>query len=453
MGNPHILAIPYPAQGHVTPMMELSLYLVKHGFKVTFVNTEYVHSKILNSMAEKDYLNDQISLISIPDGMEPWEERNNLMKLTVGMYQIMPGKLEEVIEKINASEDDKIRCVIADQSMGWALEVADKMKTRRAVFWPAPAAAMCFLFSLQKLIDDGFLDNNGTPLKNQMIQLSPAMPAMNTANFLWTMINNLYLQKIVFSFFLHNAKLVKKEDKIICISSYNLEPGAFTFSPQIIPIGPLLTSNEQGHTTVGNFLTEDSNCLNWLDKQPPKSVIYVAFGSTTIFTKTQFQELALGLELTNKPFLWVVRPDTVTDNISYPEGFQERVKNGKIVNWAPQKQVLSHSAVACFLSHCGWNSVTEGVSNGVPFLCWPYFSDHFIGESYICDFWKVGLRCEKNESGIVTKEEIKNKIEEVVGDESLMVRALGLQEIALESIGEGGHSNDCFKNFMEWIKS
>ncbi|EEF36303.1 UDP-glucuronosyltransferase, putative [Ricinus communis] len=409
MGKPHILAIPYPAQGHVIPLMELSLSLLK--------------------------------------------QRKDLGRLVEGIYQVMPGKLEVLINTINASEDEKVTCVIADESMGWALEVAKKMKIRRAVFWPASAAALCLLFSTQKLIDDGIIDNDGTPLKNQIIQLSPTMPAMNTANFIWALIGHLTTRKMIFDLVLKTIKVVKEEDKIICNSAYGLEPGAFTFSPEILLIGPLLASNRLGHT-VGNLWPEDPTCLKWLDKQAPRSVIYAAFGSFTIFDKTQFQELALGLELSSRPFLWVVRPDTVNDTNAYPQGFQERVANhGKIVDWAPQQKVLSHPSIAGFLSHCGWNSTMEGVGNGVPFLCWPYFSDQFLDESYICDIWKVGLKFDRNESGIITREEIKNKMEQVVSDENFKARALQLKEIALESVGESGHSNNVFRNFLDWIKA
>ncbi|KAK1352353.1 hypothetical protein POM88_053292 [Heracleum sosnowskyi] len=74
-----------------------------------------------------------------------------------------------------------------------------------------------------------------------------------------------------------------------------------------------------------------------------------------------------------------------------------------MVSWTPQVKVLRHPSIACFLSHCGWNSTSEGVSNGVPFLCWPYFADQFLNQTYICDVWKVGLRCDKDETGIVSK--------------------------------------------------
>jgi UDP:flavonoid glycosyltransferase YjiC (YdhE family) len=206
---------------------------------------------------------------------------------------------------------------------------------------------------------------------------------------------------------------------------------------------------------LGYFWPEDSTCLKWLDQQPPKSVVYVAFGSFTVFDKTQFQELAQGLELSSGSFLWVVRPDITTEtNDAYPEGFQERVATrGRMVGWAPQQKVLSHPSISCFLSHCGWNSTMEGVSNGVPFLCWPYFADQFLNETYICDVWKVGLKFDKNKCGIITREEIKNKVETVISDEKIKARAAELKRLAMQNVGEAGYSSENFKNFIEWIKS
>jgi UDP:flavonoid glycosyltransferase YjiC (YdhE family) len=153
--------------------------------------------------------------------------------------------------------------------------------------------------------------------------------------------------------------------------------------------------------------------------------------------------------------LWVVRPDITTEtNDAYPEGFQERVATrGRMVGWAPQQKVLSHPSISCFLSHCGWNSTMEGVSNGVPFLCWPYFADQFLNETYICDVWKVGLKFDKNKCGIITREEIKNKVETVISDEKIKARAAELKRLAMQNVGEAGYSSENFKNFIEWIKS
>lgn len=243
-------------------------------------------------------------------------------------------------------------------------------------------------------------------------------------------------------------------DWVICNTVYDLEREIFSLAPRILPIGPLLASNRL-ENSIGHFWPEDSTCLKWLDQQSPCSVIYVAFGSFTVLEKTQFQELALGLELTGKPFLWVVRPDITEENPDnvFPLGFQERVESrGKIVGWAPQQRVLNHPSIACFLSHCGWNSTLESLSNGVRFLCWPYFADQFLNESYICDIWKVGLELKKDQHGIVTRTEIEEKVEKLLGDEDLKQRIQKLKKTVLESVEEGGRSYNNFNNFIKWLK-
>lgn len=287
-----------------------------------------------------------------------------------------------------------------------------------------------------------------------MIQLAPTMPTTRTEHLAWACIGDVTTQRIIFETMVRNNKSVKVADWILCNSAYDLEPAAFALAPEVLPIGPLLAKSRLGNSS-GNFWAEDPSCLKWLDKQPPNSVIYVAFGSFTVFNHTQFQELALGLELSDRPFLWVVRPDMGgKENNTYPEGFAERIgSRGRMVGWAPQQKILGHPSVACFLTHCGWNSTLEGLSNGVTFLCWPYFADQFLNESYICDVWKVGLKFQQNESGTIIKEEIKNKVDQVLGDEKFKARALELKEMALNNVMEGGKSNRIFENFVKWVKS
>ncbi|GKV08839.1 hypothetical protein SLEP1_g20415 [Rubroshorea leprosula] len=302
MGNPHILVVPYPAQGHVIPLMELSQILVKHGIKITFVNTEFNHERIMNALGKEPSVEGQVHLVSIPDGMGADEDRNHLGKSSKAFSKFMP-------------------------------EVAAELGIKGAALWPLAALVLALILNIPKLIDDGLIDEN-----------------------------------------------------------------------------------------------EYSSCLKWPDQQPPHSVIYVAFGSFMILNRTQFQELALDLELSNRSFLWV-------------DG------------WAPQRAVLSHPSIACFMSHSGWNFTMECVSNGVPFLCWPYFAYQFPNESYICDIWKVGLKFEKDESGIIRGVEIKNTVEKLLGDENFKARALELKEKTINCFKEGGFSDQHFKSFIEWVKS
>lgn len=279
---------------------------------------------------------------------------------------------------------------------------------------------------------------------------------MSPAHLTWACIGDLESQKKIFKAVAAVNGLEELIDKEICNSSYELEHGALALVPKCLPVGPLLASNRLGKSSsAGHFWSGDSSCLSWLDQQPVNSVVYVAFGSFTVFDQTQFQELAMGLELTNRPFLWVVRQD-ITDKAdeAYPNGFRERVKNcAKMVNWAPQQEVLSHPSVACFLTHCGWNSTIEGISNGVPFLCWPYFADQFLNRSYICEQWKIGVGLDKDESGIIRQDEIRDKVEVLLGDESYKRRTSDLQAKTKSSVAIGGSSHKNFINFVDWIKN
>ena len=117
---------------------------------------------------------------------------------------------------------------------------------------------------------------------------------------------------------------------VLCNSFYELDSYSCELMPNILPIGPLLASNHLGHYAA-NFWPHDSTCISWLDQQPARSVIYVAFGSYAILTQRQFNELALGFKLVVRPFLWVVRSDGSA--AEYPDGFIERVADhGKIVS-------------------------------------------------------------------------------------------------------------------------
>ena len=160
MATAHVLVIPFPAQGHVNPMMLLSRKLVKYGFKITFVNTEIIHKRVEGAL--DSLVDSNINLVSIPDGLGAEDDRNDLGKLCETMLHTMPEKLEELINNINASNgDDKISCIVADAGMGWAIEVGNKMGIKGAVFWFAAAASLALQVSIPSLIDDGIIDSDG----------------------------------------------------------------------------------------------------------------------------------------------------------------------------------------------------------------------------------------------------------------------------------------------------
>ncbi|KAJ0825788.1 putative 7-deoxyloganetin glucosyltransferase [Helianthus annuus] len=252
MAKPQVVVIPYPAQSHVIATMELSQRLVQHGIRVTFVNTDFNHKLVTSNWLDKESFGDPMQMVSIPDGLEPWEDRSDLCKLTLSIMQTMPHKLEELIEKINKEE-------------------GSKMGIRRAAFWPASVATLASMFSFQKLIDDGIINEKGTPLKEQIIQLSETMPSMKSENLSWVCFKDVATIEAIFLLVKEAEEASRLTEWFICNSTTELEAAAFSLFPKLLPIGPLLASNRLADQ-VGHFWQEDRTCLTWLDQQQPCSV-------------------------------------------------------------------------------------------------------------------------------------------------------------------------------------
>ena len=290
----------------------------------------------------------------------------------------------------------------------------------------------------------------GSPLNDELVCVSKEIPMLNSNRLPWSCPDDARLQGTIFRMLFTTVQIMDFSKWVLCNSFYELDSSSCELIPNILPIGPLLASNHLGHYAA-NLWPEDSTCITWLHQQPAASVIYVAFGSYAILTQPQFNELALGLELVSRPFLWVVRSDGSA--AEFPDGFIQRVADqGKIVSWAPQEEVLTHPSVACFLSHCGWNSTLDGLATGVPILCWPYFGDQFLNRSYIINKWKVGLGLDPDENGFISRHEIKEKIQELVLDDGIKANSTMLKEMARKSVSEGGSSYNNFRTFIEAIK-
>ncbi|TVT97468.1 hypothetical protein EJB05_57290, partial [Eragrostis curvula] len=438
----HVMVLPFPAQGHVIPLMELSHSLIRHGFKIYFINTEFNYDRILKSMEDKGAIPEGVHMLSIPDGLDPDDDHTDIGKMVGGLAAAMFGPLEEIIRT------KKIKWVIADVSMSWALELTNTVGVRIALFSTYSASVFAIRMKLPKLIENGIIDESGNVKRHEMIQL---MPPIDSTEIPWVNLGNtLERRRVNIRNVLKTNQLMTLAESIICNTFREVESEALALLPNAFPVGPLVAPMSR---STGHFWPEDLTCLSWLDTQAPSSVIYVAFGSSTVFDTTRFQELANGLELSGWPFLWVVRPNfTKAIEEEWFNQFKDRM-NGKglIVAWAPQQRVLSHPSVACFMTHCGWNSTMEGLMHGVPFLCCPYFADQFCNQSYVCNVWKTGLKLCASEQGVITKEEIRNKISQVLGDEDIKARALMWKEKACASIREGGSSHENFLNLVKLL--
>ncbi|XP_031486115.1 UDP-glycosyltransferase 83A1-like [Nymphaea colorata] len=455
MGRPHVLLLPFPAQGHVKPLMEFAHRLAEEGFMVTFVNTDFIHSRIVKSLPEtftSEY-SGSIRLTSIPDGVDSQEDRWNFKEMSNAILHVMPRFLEELILKINEDEKGKITFMIVDGMIGTLLSVAVKLEIRRAVFWPASAWFLAIFKKIPLLLASGTIDENGFPKSDAPFQLSEASPALDPAHLCWMNLRDSGMSSVHFRYLHKCEETIKCVDHIVCNSFSKLEWPFLEIISGVVPFGLLISANHSKHQS-SSFWQEDWSCLDWLDQWPAGSVIYVSLGSTTMLNQRQIDELALGLELTGRPFLWVCRPGVMEkQDALYPEGFMDRItRHGLVVGWAPQQEVLAHPSVACFLTHCGWNSTMEGLSNGVPMLCWPYIGDQFQNQSCIVHIWKVGLSVTQVCDELVTKEEIKSKLEALLSDHGIKERVVELKKHGEMSMIEGGDSFRRFHDFLSVIK-
>ncbi|OIT28894.1 PREDICTED: zeatin O-glucosyltransferase-like [Nicotiana attenuata] len=224
-------------------------------------------------------------------------------------------------------------------------------------------------------------------------------------------------------------------------------------------IGPVLPTKLDHVSNTNNI------CLEWLNKQPPRSVLYISFGTTTSFSDREIKELAMGLEQSKQRFIWVLRDADRGDiftgearRVELPDGFEERVKEVGLVvrEWAPQPEILAHSSTGGFMSHCGWNSCIEGITMGVPIAAWPMHSDQPKNGFLVTDILKVGLTArewEKREE-LVSAFTIENAVRKLMASEEgakIRKRAEELGEAVRLSTEKGGASRMELDSFIAHI--
>ncbi|XP_057740941.1 hydroquinone glucosyltransferase-like [Arachis stenosperma] len=229
-----------------------------------------------------------------------------------------------------------------------------------------------------------------------------------------------------------------------------------TKSPFVYPIGPIIQSATSNQV---NRL----ECLRWLDNQPPRSVLYISFGSGGTHSQEQLNEIAFGLELSGHKFLWVVRNPSNFGGSAYlnqqkedplrylPLGFVDRTKEQGLVvpSWAPQVEILGHGSTGGFLSHCGWNSTLESIVHGVPMIAWPLFAEQRMNAVLLKEVLKVALMPEKvvdnDGDGIVKREEIARVIKRMMeeNEEGLEIRKRikHLSDAAAAALTQNGSSH------------
>nr|QSB46684.1 glycosyltransferase [Rubia yunnanensis] len=232
----------------------------------------------------------------------------------------------------------------------------------------------------------------------------------------------------------------------------------------VYPIGPLTRPLEPGPRT---------ELFEWLDMQPPESVLYVSFGSAGTLSAQQITELACGLELSEHRFVWVVRPpvETGSDGSFFtfgngsdgqpgylPEGFATRTRNtGRIVRqWGPQMEILSHPSVGGFLTHCGWGSALESITNGVPMIAWPLYSEQRQNATMLAEELGVAIRPKVLPTKkVVEREEIEEMVRTLMEPKEENVIRAKVKQLKISgenAMEEGGSSYNMMSGFLKDVQ-
>lgn len=272
--------------------------------------------------------------------------------------------------------------------------------------------------------------------------------------------------------FLDSARSLPKFQGLI-VNTFNLlEPDAIKAiadgvcvpdgtTPPLYCIGPLIADEKD--RTIGSVASPDvstvpvNEYLCWLDLQPSRSVVFLCFGSRGAFDSAQVKEIALGLERSEQRFLWVVRnpPPSIAiepdlDHLM-PQGFLERTQNKGLVikSWAPQAAILKHESVGGFVTHCGWNSVLEAVSFGVPMVAWPLYAEQRMNSVVLVEKMKLAVPIsdsiwsyEKGKEGefMVSAEEVQKRVRQLIMEVNMRERSAETKERGIAAWTEGGSS-------------
>uniref|UniRef100_A0A7N0RGQ3 Glycosyltransferase n=1 Tax=Kalanchoe fedtschenkoi TaxID=63787 RepID=A0A7N0RGQ3_KALFE len=259
---------------------------------------------------------------------------------------------------------------------------------------------------------------------------------------------------------------IRKGRGVVVNTAAELEPYALSSIakdgnfPAVYPVGPLL--NLSGGGKISDKKNRD-RIMEWLDAQEAaESVVFLCFGNLGSFGAEQVKEIALGLEESGVKFLWALRkpppegkmspPGEFTDPQEIlPEGFLSRIgARGLVCGWAPQAEILAHRAIGGFVSHCGWNSILEALSFGVPIAAWPMYAEQQANAFYLVEDLKlaVGLKINYSlgQTDLVTAREIQNAVELLMNGvdneiAKMRVRVGEIKKIIRAAVGEDGRSS------------
>ncbi|KAI3888027.1 hypothetical protein MKW92_029275 [Papaver armeniacum] len=476
-GGTHILIFPFPAQGHMLPLLDL---VHQFAIRATTTTTITVLVTPKNLLILNPLLIQHPSIVQtlvlpfptpkdspIPPGVE------NMKDLPPTYFAPMittMSKLHDPILNWFQSHPSPPTSIISDFFLGWTQHLASQLGIPRFVFSPCGALTLSLTSLLwcqsQTSTTDGSIHDTNVLVSFPEIPGCPTYPwwqlsttyrayvqgkkngSSNGSDDLELMRNGFvanYLESsgIIFNSF-HELEGIYLD---------HMKQTYFGGNKRLWAIGPLPKSRP---TERGGI---NSDIIPWLDTCEDHSVLYICFGTQAVLSNAQMEALAVGLEKSGVRFVWCVAKPTVGhvpgEYGMVPSWFGDQTAGRGLVirGWAPQVLILKHKAIGSYLTHCGWNSVLESICAGVPMLGWPMGTDHFTNATLLVDQMKVVVRVCEGEKTIPDVDEFARCLAGSVANSSrnneMRMRVMALQQAAADAVGGNGNGGGSSFNDLD----
>ncbi|VAH99060.1 unnamed protein product [Triticum turgidum subsp. durum] len=466
----HLLFFPFLAPGHLIPTTDMAVLFAARGVSCTILTTP-VNAAIIRSAVDRaneasagisSSLPIDISVVPFPDvGLPPGVE--NFAALTSQderdrFFRALP-LFREPFGRLLA--DTRPDAVVSDSFFHWSVDAAAEHGVPRIAFLGSSMFARSCSDSMLRHNPlaaapddpDALVTLPGLPHRVEMRRSQMMDPARASH---WAFFESV------------NAADQRSFGEVFN-SFQELEPDYVehyraTLGRRAWLVGPVALAGKDDMAGRGASAPspDADGCVRWLDAKPAGSVVYVSFGTLASFSPAELRQLARGLDLSGTNFLWAMGAAADSSPEKWmPEGFAELVAprggRGFIVRgWAPQLLILNHPALGGFVTHCGWNSVLEAVSAGVPMVTWPRHADQFNNEMLIVELLKVGVSVGAKDYGssldaheVVAGEVIAGSIGRLMESGAIQKKAKDLAVKARGAVETGGSSYDAVGRLME----
>lgn len=437
-----ILIVAYPNPSHINPSLRFAHRLLNLGVDVTFCTSFSVIRRM-----EIRTTNHHLTFAPFSDGHDNGQHPTTTLQQFVSDFASKGVcAVAEIISSATAA-GQPFDHLIYTTVLPWAAEVANAHGLESTLLWCQPAIVLDIYYYYFNGYECLISCNTNDPID------VPGLLSLTTADLPSFLLSSCPKeQRFSLQILKDHIEVLKIAPRVL-VNTFNeleLEPIKAIKNLVMLPVGPLFPSEILDNSLNCDLLEKSKeDYMEWLNTKAKSSVVYVSFGSTTTLLQDQADEIASGLVESGRPFLWALKDGGQSVKLKNIEVLK---KQGMIVGWCSQVEVLNHQAVGCFVTHCGWNSTTEALAAGVPIVAFPQWSDQATNAKMIVDVWKIGVRVNRREAdGTVEGKEIKRCVEMVMEDEVVRGNAEKWRKLSRDALEDGGSSVVNLQAFVDGV--